>query len=55
MPAVLKVALNVWVPASASVWEEIYRATVGQLDTGAVMEPALKYTKIARKTPRHNH
>ena len=43
------------VPESATVWEEIYRATVGQLDTGAAMEPALKYTKIARKTPRHNH
>jgi dihydroxy-acid dehydratase len=43
------------VPPSATVWEEIYRATVGQLDSGAVMEPALKYTKIARKTPRHNH
>jgi len=43
------------IPDSATVWQEIYRATVGQLDTGAVMEPALKYTKIARKTPRHNH
>jgi dihydroxy-acid dehydratase len=43
------------IPPSATVWEEIYRATVGQLDTGAVMEPALKYTKIGRKTPRHNH
>ena len=43
------------IPESATVWQEIYRATVGQLDTGAVMEPALKYTKIARKTPRHNH
>ena len=43
------------VPESASVWEEIYRATVGQLDSGAVMEPALKYRQIVRKTPRHNH
>ncbi|HKD23497.1 MAG TPA: dihydroxy-acid dehydratase, partial [Rhizomicrobium sp.] len=43
------------IPPSATVWEEIYRATVGQLDTGAVMEPSLKYTKIGRKTPRHNH
>lgn len=43
------------VPESATVWQEIYRATVGQLDTGAAMEPALKYRQIARKTPRHNH
>ena len=43
------------IPPSASVWEEIYRATVGQMDTGAAMEPALKYKNIARKTPRHNH
>jgi dihydroxy-acid dehydratase len=43
------------VPESATVWQEIYRETVGQLDTGAVMEPALKYRQIARKTPRHNH
>ena len=40
---------------SQTPWQEIYRATVGQLDTGAVMEPSLKYTKIGRKTPRHNH
>ncbi|HWA30019.1 MAG TPA: IlvD/Edd family dehydratase [Rhizomicrobium sp.] len=43
------------VPESATVWQEIYRQTVGQLDSGAVMEPALKYRQIARKTPRHNH
>jgi dihydroxy-acid dehydratase len=43
------------VPESASVWEEVYRQTVGQLDTGAVMEPSLKYRHIGRKTPRHNH
>lgn len=43
------------VPESATVWQEIFRATVGQMDTGAVMEPALKYRQIARKTPRHNH
>jgi len=25
------------------------------MDSGAVMEPALKYRQIAKKTPRHNH
>jgi dihydroxy-acid dehydratase len=43
------------VPESVTVWEEIYRQTVSQLDTGAVMEPALKYRDIGSKTPRHNH
>ncbi|CAM3335082.1 IlvD/Edd family dehydratase [Asticcacaulis taihuensis] len=43
------------VPESQTPWQEIYRATVSQLHTGGVMEPALKYTKIAEKLPRHNH
>jgi dihydroxy-acid dehydratase len=43
------------VPESATVWQEIFRATVGQMDSGAVMEPALKYRQVSRKTPRHNH
>ncbi len=43
------------VPASATPWQELYRATVGQLDRGAVMELAVKYRGVAQKTPRHNH
>nr|WP_298727754.1 IlvD/Edd family dehydratase [uncultured Steroidobacter sp.] len=43
------------VPESATPWQELYRATVSQLDTGGVMEMALKYRQVARKTPRHNH
>jgi dihydroxy-acid dehydratase len=43
------------VPESHTPWEEIYRATVGQLDSGAVMELAVKYRGVAAKTPRHNH
>jgi dihydroxy-acid dehydratase len=43
------------VPESATPWQELYRATVGQLDQGAVMELAVKYRGVARKTPRHNH
>ena len=43
------------VPETATMWQEIFRATVGQMDSGAVMEPALKYRRVARKTPRHNH
>lgn len=43
------------VPESATPWQELYRSTVGQLDSGGVMEMALKYRQVARKTPRHNH
>jgi dihydroxy-acid dehydratase len=43
------------IPASQTPWQEIYRATTGQLDTGAVMELAVKYRRVAAKTPRHNH
>jgi len=40
---------------SATPWQEIYRSTVGQLETGGVMELALKYTAVGQTLPRHNH
>ena len=43
------------VPPSRTPWEELYRATVGQLDTGAVIETAIKYRGVADHGPRHNH
>jgi len=43
------------IPESHTPWEEIYRATVSQLDTGAVIELAVKYRNVAAKTSRHNH
>ena len=43
------------VPESATPWQELYRATVGQLDSGSVMELAVKYRGVAKKPPRHNH
>jgi dihydroxy-acid dehydratase len=43
------------VPASATPWQEIYRASVGQLDGGAVLEAAVKYRAVAEQTARHNH
>ena len=42
-------------PASQTPWQELYRATVGQMETGACMELALKYRGVADDTPRHNH
>src|SRR5579871_82032 len=44
-------------PASQTPWQEIQRGAVGQFAGGAVLEPAIKYQRIARTkgTPRHNH
>jgi xylonate dehydratase len=43
------------IPPNQTPWQEIYRATVGQLHTGGVMELALKYRGVADDMPRHNH
>ena len=40
---------------SQTPWQEIYRAHVGGLDSGAVLEDAVKYRGVAAQTPRHNH
>lgn len=42
-------------PASQTPWQELYRATVGQLADGAVMEMAVKYQKVADSPPRDSH
>ena len=44
-------------PASQTPWQEIQRALVGQLDTGAILEGAEKYQRVAqtRGLPRDNH
>ncbi|QUD90327.1 IlvD/Edd family dehydratase [Phenylobacterium montanum] len=44
-------------PESQTPWQELQRANVGQLDTGAVLEPAVKYQRIAQTMgiPRDNH
>ncbi|MGC1522470.1 MAG: dihydroxy-acid dehydratase, partial [Steroidobacteraceae bacterium] len=44
-------------PASQTPWQEMQRSVVGQMDTGSVLEPAVKYQRIARTKgiPRHNH
>jgi dihydroxyacid dehydratase/phosphogluconate dehydratase len=43
------------IPPSATPWQELYRATVGQLATGACMELAVPYRGVANELPRHNH
>lgn len=43
-------------PASQTPWQEIQRTLVGQFDTGAVLEPAVKFQRIAaRGLPRDSH
>ena len=37
------------VPESATPWQELYRSTVGQLDSGGVMEMAVKYRGVGRE------
>nr|WP_314526604.1 IlvD/Edd family dehydratase [uncultured Brevundimonas sp.] len=43
--------------ASQTPWQEMQRAVVGQLETGAVLEPAVKYHRIVDTLglPRDNH
>jgi dihydroxy-acid dehydratase len=44
-------------PASQTPWQEIQRSMVGELETGAVLEPAVKYHRIVDTLglPRDNH
>ena len=44
-------------PESQTPWQEIQRAIIGQMETGAVLEPAVKYQRIAQTKglPRDNH
>jgi dihydroxy-acid dehydratase len=45
------------IPPSQTPWQEIYRTYVGQLSTGACLEPAVLYLNITERygTPRRNH
>lgn len=43
-------------PPSQTPWQEIQRGLVGQFDAGAVLEPAVKYQRIAQSgLPRDSH
>jgi len=43
------------VPRSQTPWQELYRATVGQLQSGACLELAVSYRGVGHDMPRHNH
>jgi dihydroxy-acid dehydratase len=44
-------------PENQTPWQELQRNIVGQLQTGAVLEPAVKYQRLAQivGVPRHSH
>jgi len=44
-------------PESQTPWQELQRKNVGQLQSGAVLEPAIKYQRLAQTkgVPRHSH
>ena len=55
--AALEVAGGYPTPASQTPWQEMQRAAVGQMQEGAVLEPAVKYQRLAQTigVPRHSH
>jgi dihydroxy-acid dehydratase len=40
---------------SNTPWEEFYRSSVGQLETGGCLEFATKYRDVRKVVPRHSH
>ena len=44
-------------PASQTPWQEMQRESIGQMADGAVLEPAVKYQRLAQTVgvPRQNH
>jgi len=55
--AALEAAGGYQYPGHQTPWQEIQRGLVGELETGAVLEPAVKYQRIAQTmgVPRDNH
>lgn len=47
--------MKIEVVEAKTPWQEIYRNTVTQLNSGAVIESALKFKQIAKEPPRYNH
>jgi len=47
--------INLPIAETQTPWQEFYRAHVGQLEFGAVLEFAVKYRELGALIPRHNH
>ncbi len=54
---VLEAAGGYAYPVSQTPWQEMQRGMVGELETGAVLEPAVRYHRISDTMglPRDNH
>lgn len=50
-----KAELKIEYPAHQTPWQELYRAHVGQLSDGGVLEFAVKYQDVGKDIARHNH
>ncbi len=48
-------ALKIEIVEAKTPWQEIYRNTVTQLSSGAVIKSALKFRQISKEPPRYNH
>ncbi len=44
-----------FVPQNHTPWEELYRSSVGQLESGGCLEFATKYHDVRKVVPRHSH
>lgn len=55
--AALEAAGGYQIPKTQTPWQELYRAQVGQLDTGATLESAVKFQRLAQTQgpPRDSH
>jgi xylonate dehydratase len=47
--------LKAFTISSNTPWEELYRSTVGQLESGGCLEFATKYRDVRKVIPRHSH
>jgi dihydroxy-acid dehydratase len=47
--------LQPFVPPNHTPWEELYRSSVGQLESGGCLEFATKYHDVRKVVPRHSH
>jgi dihydroxy-acid dehydratase len=43
------------IPPSQTPWQQLYRSTVGQMESGACMELAVDYRGVGHTLARHNH
>lgn len=50
-----KAFVKIEIPSSQTPWQELFRAHVGQLGEGGVLEFAVKYRDVGKEIPRHNH